>query len=280
MSKKIMVQGTASGVGKSMVATAICRVLFSDGYQVAPFKPQNMSARSFVTQAGMEIGIAQAVQAQACAKTPTVHMNPILLKPLGGNKSQIIVQGNIIKDLDSFEYRKYKQSLKPAIEESYLHLARDNDFIVIEGAGSSAELNLMDNDISNMASAELLDAPVILVADIDKGGVFASIYGTIMLQKPENRERIKGIIINKFRGNIEFLQSGIDQIQDLTKVPVLGVLPYTLIDLEEEDSIAEDKGKKEIPIDELQEFQENEFRKLEKMFRDHINVEELYNIFE
>ncbi|MDO5062675.1 MAG: cobyric acid synthase [Peptostreptococcaceae bacterium] len=239
MTKKVMIQGTSSGAGKSIISTALCRVFTSDGHRVVPFKPQNMALNSFVTSEGLEMGRAQVVQAEASGKKPTVHMNPILLKPSGNNLSQVIVQGKIWASMDSTTYRTKKVSLLPTIQESYDILAKDNDLIVIEGAGSPAELNMMENDISNMASAELLDAPVILVADIDRGGVFASIYGTIMLQNEKDRERIKGIIINKFKGRRELLQPGIEEIERLTGKPVLGVLPYTHINLEDEDSITE-----------------------------------------
>ncbi|MDO4710687.1 MAG: cobyric acid synthase [Peptostreptococcaceae bacterium] len=239
MTKKIMIQGTSSGAGKSIISTALCRVFTSDGHRVAPFKPQNMALNSFVTAEGLEMGRAQVVQAEACGKKPTVHMNPILLKPSGNNLSQVIVQGKIWASMDSVSYRAKKASLLPTIRESYDYLAKDNDLIVIEGAGSPAELNMMENDISNMASAEMLDAPVILVADIDRGGVFASIYGTVMLQNEKDRDRIQGIIINKFKGKKELIQPGIDEIERLTGKPVLGVLPYMPINLEDEDSITE-----------------------------------------
>ncbi|MDO5096347.1 MAG: cobyric acid synthase [Peptostreptococcaceae bacterium] len=239
MTKKVMIQGTSSGAGKSIVATALCRVFTSDGHRVAPFKPQNMALNSFVTAEGLEMGRAQVVQAEASGKLPTVHMNPILLKPTGNNLSQVIVHGKIWENMDSLTYKTKKMSLLPKIQESYDTLAKDNDVIVIEGAGSPAELNMMENDISNMASAELLDAPVILVADIDRGGVFASIYGTIMLQDEKSRDRIQGIIINKFKGRKELLQPGIEQIEKLTGKKVLGVMPYTAINLEDEDSITE-----------------------------------------
>lgn len=239
MPKKIMIQGTSSGAGKSMISTALCRIFTNDGYEVAPFKPQNMALNSFVTTQGLEMGRAQVVQAEACNKIPNVNMNPILLKPTGNGVSQVIVQGKIWDNMDSFEYKSRKIELIPKIQESYDKLASENDIIVIEGAGSPAELNMMDNDISNMKSAEILDAPVVIVADIDRGGVFASIYGTIKLQTPENQSRIKGIIINKFKGNKKLLESAINKIEELTGVTVLGVLPYTKINLEDEDSITE-----------------------------------------
>ncbi len=239
MAKKIMIQGTSSGAGKSIVATALCRIFTTDGYAVAPFKPQNMALNSFVTTEGLEIGRAQVVQAEAAKKIPTVHMNPILLKPTGNNLSQVIVRGKAIANMDSDTYKQKKLELLPVIEESFRLLAEQNDIIVIEGAGSPAELNMMETDISNMKSAERLEAPVLLVADIDRGGVFASIYGTVMLQSEGNRARIKGILINKFKGRKQLLAEGIERIERLTGIPVLGILPYERIALEDEDSISE-----------------------------------------
>lgn len=239
MAKKIMIQGTSSGAGKSIVCTALCKIFTEDGYNVVPFKSQNMALNSFVTEDGLEMGRAQVVQAEACNKKPLVEMNPLLLKPAGNNVSQIILMGKIYDNLDSFSFKKIKSDLKPVIFEAYKNLARENDIVVIEGAGSPAEININEDDIANMGTAEMLDAPVILVADIDRGGVFASIYGTIMLLKEEERARIKGVIINKFRGRKELLQDGIDKIEELIQKPVLGVIPYININLEDEDSLTE-----------------------------------------
>ena len=237
MAKNLMVQGTSSGAGKSIVATALCRILTQDGYSVAPFKSQNMALNSFVTDKGLEMGRAQVVQAEACNKIPRVEMNPLLLKPAGNNISQIIYMGRIYDNLESSEFKKIKPDLIPGIKDAYDTLASENDIIIIEGAGSPAEINMNENDIANMGMADLADSPVILVADIDRGGVFASIYGTIMLLKEEHRERIKGIIINKFRGRAELLEDGILKIEQLTGKPVLGIIPYINIELEDEDSI-------------------------------------------
>lgn len=239
MAKNLMIQGTSSGAGKSIVTTALCRILTKDGYNVSPFKSQNMALNSFVTDQGLEMGRAQVVQAEACNKLPRVEMNPLLLKPAGNNISQIIFMGKIYDNLESTGFKKIKSSLIPGIKEAYDILASENEVILIEGAGSPAEINMNENDIANMGMANLVDAPVILVADIDRGGVFASIYGTIMLLKEEERARIKGIIINKFRGKVELLDEGIRKIEQLTQKPVIGVIPYINIELEDEDSITE-----------------------------------------
>lgn len=239
MAKKIMIQGTSSGAGKSIVCTALCKILTEDGYNVAPFKSQNMALNSFVTEDGLEMGRAQVVQAEACGKKPKVEMNPVLLKPAGNNVSQVILMGRIFDNLDSGSFKKIKSSLKPEIMKAYSLLSGENDIIVIEGAGSPAEINMNEDDIANMGMAKMVDAPVILVADIDRGGVFASIYGTVMLLNEEDRTRIKGIIINKFRGKVELLQDGIEKIENLTGKRVLGVIPYTNINLEDEDSLTE-----------------------------------------
>lgn len=282
MSKKLMIQGTASGVGKSMITTAICRVLYSDGYVVAPFKAQNMASRSYkIMDGGGEIGVGQAVQALACHKKPCVHMNPILIKPAGNAQTRLFIQGFEFEQLDYSKQKRLAPMLKSKIKESYDILEKENQFIVLEGAGSSAEINI-DDDISNMGTAEMVDAPVILVADIDRGGVFASIYGTIMLQKPEQRNRIKGVIINKFRGKKELLQTGIERIEALTNVPVLGVMPYMPFDLEDEDAITEKSRERETetPQGHVRVYEnESEYNRLEAVFREHIQINKLYEIF-
>lgn len=238
MVKSLMVQGTASDAGKSIIAAGLCRIFKQDGLEVVPFKSQNMALNSFITKKGDEMGRAQVVQAEAAGKEPDVRMNPVLLKPTSDRKSQVVFLGRVLRDMDAVEYHEYKQHLLPKIKEVYDELGAENDIIVIEGAGSPAEINLNDRDIVNMGMAKLVDAPVILVADIDKGGVFASIYGTIELMPPEDRKRIKGVIINKFRGDVALLQSGIDMIEELTQVPVIGVVPYAQLDIDSEDSVA------------------------------------------
>jgi len=236
MAKNIMIQGTSSSVGKSILTAALCRIFTQDGYDVAPFKSQNMSLNSHVTAEGHEMGRAQVLQAEASRKVPHVAMNPILLKPTTDHQSQVIVMGKVLKDMNAADYFVYKQELKEVILTAYRSLYNKNDIIVIEGAGSPAEINLNKGDIVNMGLAEMVDAPVILVADIDRGGVFASIYGTVMLLEEKERKRIKGIIINKFRGDKALLMPGIDQIESLTGIKVLGVIPYFSLDLDEEDS--------------------------------------------
>lgn len=236
--KSIMIQGTASTVGKSIIATALCRIFKEDNIKVVPFKSQNMSLNSGVTPEGDEIGRAQIMQAEAAEVVPTAKMNPILLKPTSDRKSQIVLLGKVWESLDAVNYFDVKKQLKPIVKEVYEDLETEFDLVVIEGAGSPAEINLSD-DFVNMAMAEIADAPVLLVADIDKGGVFASIYGTVMLLPEEQRKRIKGIIINKFRGSVELLKPGLKQIEELVQIPVVGVVPYFNLDLEDEDSVAD-----------------------------------------
>ena len=238
MAKSLMIQGTASDAGKSLIAAGLCRILKQDGYTVVPFKSQNMALNSFITKKGFEMGRAQVVQAEAAGIDPDVRMNPVLLKPTSDRKSQVVFMGKVLKDMDAVDYHEFKQELLPKIKEVYQELDQEYDAIILEGAGSPAEINLNERDIVNMGMARLVDAPVILVADIDKGGVFASIYGTIELMPEEDRKRIKGVLINKFRGDVALLQSGIDMIEELTQVPVLGVVPYADIDIDSEDSVA------------------------------------------
>ena len=234
-----MVVGTSSGAGKSITVTALCRALTKDGYKVSPFKSQNMALNSFVTKSGLEMGRAQVVQAYACMIEPEAYMNPILLKPTTDRKVQIIVNGKSIGNMSGIEYGKFKTSLKPEIMKSYDYIRENYDISILEGAGSPVEINIKGEDIANMKMAEMADSPVILVADIDRGGVFASIYGTIMLMSEKERARVKGVIINKFRGDINILKSGLEEIEKLTGVPVIGVMPYTNVDIEDEDSVTE-----------------------------------------
>ena len=237
MGKKIMLQGTASNVGKSIITTGLCRIFKQDGYNVIPFKSQNMALNSFITKEGLEMGRAQVSQAEACGIDPIADMNPILLKPNGNNKSQVIVRGKVVGDMSSKEYHEYKLQLTEVLGDIYEEFEEKYDVVVMEGAGSCAEINLMERDISNMGMAEIADAPVIIIGDIDRGGVFASLAGTMLLLPDEYKKRVKGVIINKFRGRKELLDSGIKMLEDIIKVPVLGVLPYTDIKIEEEDSV-------------------------------------------
>ncbi|MDD6763147.1 MAG: cobyric acid synthase [Clostridiales bacterium] len=239
MPKVIMIQGTMSGAGKSLIAGALCRIFTQDGYKTAPFKSQNMALNSFVTSDGFEMGRAQVMQAEAAMREPDVRMNPILLKPTSDVGSQVIVNGKPIGNMTAKEYFSKKTELIPHIMEAYNSLLEENDIIVIEGAGSPAEINLKTNDIVNMGMARLAKSPVLLVGDIDRGGVFAQLYGTIALLEKREREITKGLIINKFRGDVSILQSGLDMLYELTEKPVLGVIPYTNADIDDEDSLTE-----------------------------------------
>ncbi|MBQ9045865.1 MAG: cobyric acid synthase [Oscillospiraceae bacterium] len=233
-----MVQGTMSGAGKSLLVTALCRIFLQDGYRVAPFKSQNMALNSYVTPDGLELGRAQAVQAEAAGLECDVRMNPILLKPSSDTGSQLIINGEVRGHYSAADYFKMKKGLIPEILAAYKSLAEENDIIVIEGAGSPAEINLREDDIVNMGLAELVDAPVILAGDIDRGGVFAQLYGTIALLRLEERRRVIGTVINKFRGDPALLDSGLRQLETLTGVPVLGVVPYLHVDIDDEDSLS------------------------------------------
>lgn len=239
MAKLIMVQGTTSNAGKSLVTAALCRIFHQDGYKVAPFKSQNMALNSYITKEGLEMGRAQVMQSEAACIEPDVRMNPILLKPTGEKGSQVILNGEVLRDMTAKEYYKQKKMLIPHILKAYNSLAEEYDIIVIEGAGSPAEINLRENDIVNMGMAELVDAPVILVGDIDRGGVFASIAGTLLLLTDDEKQRVKGTVINKFRGDVELLKPGLDMIEDITKVDVLGVIPYMKLEIDDEDSLSE-----------------------------------------
>lgn len=237
--KAIMIQGTASDVGKSLICTAFCRIFSNDGLRVVPFKSQNMALNSFVTLDGGEIGRAQGVQAEAARVVATTDMNPILLKPKQDMVSEVIVHGKHFLDMDAKSYRNiFVQEAMPIVEQSVRKLQESYDLIVLEGAGSPAEINLKDRDIANMRMAHLADAAVILVADIDRGGVFASIVGTLALLDEAEQKRVKGIIINKFRGMRELLDDGIEWVEKETGIPVLGVVPYLDVNIEAEDSLA------------------------------------------
>ncbi|ADO48035.1 cobyric acid synthase [[Enterobacter] lignolyticus] len=243
MTQAIMLQGTASDVGKSVLVAGLCRIFYQDGLRTAPFKSQNMALNSGITPDGKEMGRAQIFQAQAAGITPDVRMNPVLLKPTSDRKAQVVLMGQMATDMDAVSYHEYKPRLRAQILEVYTSLAQEHDVLVLEGAGSPAEINLRDRDIVNMGMAEMAQCPVILVADIDRGGVFASIYGTLALLRDGERARVKGVIINKFRGDVALLYSGIEQIENLTGVPVLGVMPWLDVDLEDEDGVALQKGK-------------------------------------
>lgn len=239
MAKNIMIQGTMSNAGKSLLCAGLCRIFKQDGYRVAPFKSQNMALNSFITKAGGEMGRAQVVQAEAAGIDPDVRMNPILLKPTTDVGSQVIVNGVVHGNMRAMEYSKHKREFIPDVMKAYNSLAEENDIIVIEGAGSPAEINLRKDDIVNMGFAELVDAPVLLVGDIDRGGVFAQLYGTVALLEEDEKARVKGTIVNKFRGDRAILDPGLEMLENLCGVPVVGVVPYTHVDIDEEDSLSE-----------------------------------------
>jgi adenosylcobyric acid synthase len=239
MAKAIMVQGTMSNAGKSLVCAGLCRVFKQDGYRVAPFKSQNMALNSFITDEGLEMGRAQVVQAEACGIAPSVRMNPILLKPVTNIGSQVIVNGEVRGNMSAKEYFAMKRTLLPDVMRAYGSLAGDHDIIVLEGAGSPAEINLKQDDIVNMGMAKLAKAPVLLVGDIDRGGVFAQLYGTVALLEETERSMVKATIINKFRGDVSLLAPGLAMLERLTGKPVAGVVPYLPVDIEDEDSLAE-----------------------------------------
>ncbi len=240
MANAIMIQGTMSNAGKSLIAAGLCRVFRQDGYKVAPFKAQNMALNSFITKEGLEMGRAQVVQAEAAGVEPSVLMNPILLKPTSDMGSQVIVNGEVWAQMSARDYFAIKKTLMPEVMKAYGKLSAENDVIVIEGAGSPAEINLKDADVFvNMGMAKAAKAPVLLVGDIDRGGVFAQLYGTVALLDPDERALVKGVVINKFRGDESILTPGIKQLEDLLGIPVIGVVPYVHLDIDDEDSLSE-----------------------------------------
>ncbi len=250
MAKVIMVQGTMSNAGKSFLVAGLCRIFRQDGYKVAPFKSQNMALNSFITDDGLEMGRAQVMQAEAAGIKPSVLMNPVLLKPTTDRKSQVIVKGKVFATLEPGEFSEYKKDLIADILESYEKLAAENDIIVIEGAGSPAEINIKDEFV-NMGMAKMAKAPVLLAGDIDRGGVFAQLFGTVELLEDDEKEYVKGTIFNKFRGDRAMLESGIKILEGKMQIPVVGVVPYVDIELDDEDGEADrfDRKKEIEPID-------------------------------
>ncbi|MGH4140660.1 cobyric acid synthase [Clostridium sp.] len=246
---KIMIQGTASSVGKSILVTALCRIFKQDGYTVCPFKSQNMSLNSYITLDGKEMGRAQVLQAYAAGLEPEAFMNPILLKPSSDKKCQIIVNGKVFGNSTAMDYHNMKIEFRDMLKTQFEEIEKKFDIIVMEGAGSPAEINLRDRDIVNMGMAELIDAPVILAGDIDKGGVFASLAGTLLLLNEEEKKRVKATIINKFRGDLEILKPGLTMLEDIIHIPCAGVVPHFRLDLEDEDGTVEFNKKITAPID-------------------------------
>ena len=246
MAKTIMIQGTMSNAGKSLICAGLCRIFRQDGYKVAPFKSQNMALNSFITENGLEMGRAQVVQAEAAGIAPQVEMNPILLKPTNDTGSQVIVNGEVLQNMSAREYFAYKKKLVPEIMRAFHKLEETYDIIVIEGAGSPAEINLKQDDIVNMGMAKMAKSPVLLVGDIDRGGVFAQLLGTLMLLEEEEKNMVKGLIINKFRGDKTILDPGIQMLEERGGIPVVGVTPYLSVEIEDEDSLTERfHGRKE-----------------------------------
>ncbi len=280
MAKTIMIQGTMSSAGKSLLTTGLCQVFRQDGYSVAPFKSQNMSSNSFVTDEGLEMSSAQAVQAEAAGIAPSVLMNPILLKPVTDMGSQVIVKGESRGHMPAADYFKYKVNLIPTIMQTFDTLSSQHEIIVIEGAGSPAEINLKQNDIVNMGLAKMTNSPVLLVGDIDCGGVFAQIVGTLALLEDDERDRVKGSIINKFRGDIEILRPGLSMLEEKSGKPVIGVLPYLSVDIEEEDSLV--RGSMEKPNDEKTAdraaYRQTQYDILAAAIREHLDMPAIYDI--
>lgn len=239
MAKPIMIQGTMSNAGKSLIAAALCRIFRQDGYSVAPFKSQNMALNSYITADGLEMGRAQVMQAEAAGTEPSVLMNPILLKPTSDVGSQVIVNGEVVGNMRAMEYFRRKREFIPQITDAYNKLSSQHDIIVIEGAGSPAELNLKADDIVNMGMARLAGSPVLLVGDIDRGGVFAQLIGTVKLLEPQEQDMIKALVVNKFRGDRSIFRSGVDILEQRSGKPVAGVVPYIRCDIEDEDSLSE-----------------------------------------
>lgn len=238
MKQNIMIQGTMSSAGKSLICAALCRIFTQDGFKTAPFKSQNMALNSFITEDGAEMGRAQVMQAEAAGVKPSVLMNPVLLKPTNDVGSQVIVKGEVLGNMRARDYFAYKKKLVPTICEAFSELEKQADIIVMEGAGSPAEINLKSDDIVNMGLAKLVDAPVLLVGDIDRGGVFAQLLGTLMLLEEDEKARVKGLIINKFRGDKTILDPGVEMLEERGGVKVAGVVPYMHLSIEDEDSLS------------------------------------------
>jgi len=274
--KTLMIQGTASSVGKSILVTALCRIFKQDGFRVAPFKSQNMTSNTFVIDGGGEIGLAQAVQAEASGIEPSIDMNPILIKPKADSKSQVIVLGKPATTLTAREYARYAGELLSVAEESLARLCSEYDIVVIEGAGSPAEVNIHQHEIVNMRIARLIKAPVLLTGDIDKGGVFASLVGTLVLLDEVERESIKGFIINKFRGDIDLLQPGLDYLQSYTSKPVIGVVPYfnNVVIPEEDSGAVTSQGIPSLSLSDRYE----QYDKLAGIIRRSLNLKLVYQI--
>lgn len=273
----IMIQGTTSSAGKSTFCTGLCRIFKNKGLKTVPFKSQNMSSRFFITESGKKISTAQAIQAAAAGIKPSEKMNPILLIPKTDCGSKVIILGEEKAEMNARSYFEFKLSCKPMILQTFKELEETNDIVVIEGAGSPAEINLNQNDIVNMGMAEMANAPVLLIADIDRGGVFAQLYGTVMLLPEKDRQRIKGLIINKFRGDKSLLMPGIKMIEELVNIPVIGTIPYQKLELIDEDSLM-DIEKKCNTNPQTKEEMEAELDKLAKLIYENTDMNIIYKL--
>jgi adenosylcobyric acid synthase len=282
MAKTIMIQGTMSSVGKSFLTTGLCRVFRQDGFSVAPFKAQNMSGNSFVTTKGLEMSRAQVIQAEAAGVEPDAMMNPVLLKPVSDTGSEVIVNGENRGPMRAVEYFQYKKELIPVVKQAFETLAAKHEIIVIEGAGSPAEINLKQDDIVNMGLAKMLNAPVVLVGDVDCGGVFAQIVGTLTLLEEDERARVKASIVNKFRGDVEIFRPGISMLEEKSGKPCAGVLPYLQADIEEEDSLVKAGDLARVRSRELEDaaYRQTQYDILAAAIRKHLYLPFIYDILE
>lgn len=287
MAKIIMLQGTSSGVGKSTVTTALCRIFKQDGYKVAPFKAQNMSSNAHLLPNGDKMARSQAIAAYACELNPDYKMNPILLIPKN-NETEVYLNGKFKGTMNSYQYKDIKTTLLNEVLDSFNQLCKENDIVVIEGAGSPVELNLIQSDIVNMGFAKIVNTPVLLISDILRGGIFASLYGTLNLMPKQEQNLIKGLIVNKFKGKTEYFEDGKKILENICKKDVLGVLPYFNINIEDEDCLTdgiEMKTKENImknsdtsSENEYMNFLQNQFDLLANNFRQNLNMEKIYNI--
>ena len=282
MAKTIMIQGTMSSAGKSLLVTGLCRVFRQAGYSVAPFKSQNMSRNVFVTADGLQMSRAQVIQAEAAGVLPSVLMNPIFLNPKTDMGSEVVVNGESRGHMAAADYFQYKKTLAAEVMQAFDTLASQHDIVVIEGAGSPAEINLKQDDIVNMGLAKMTDSPVLLVGDIDCGGVFAQLVGTLVLLEEDERARVKGTIINKFRGDIDILRPGLDMLEERSGKPVAGVLPYLSVDIEEEDSLVRGTPKApqnpDVVNDEA--YRQKQYDILADALREHLDMPFIYEILE
>lgn len=274
MNGKLMIYGTTSSAGKSLMTTALCRIFANKGYKVAPFKSQNMSRKFTTLEDGKVIASAQVLQAIAAKRDLDYRMNPLVLAPREDNGSDIYFKGEKIAYMKAREYFSYKKSLKPEIKEIFYDLLSENDIVFIEGAGSPAEINLLDEDFVNTGMAEIADCNCILVTDINRGGAFAHLYGTVEILDKKDRDRIKGFVINKFRGDKSLLDSGIKKLEELTGIPVLGVIDYKYYNLPDEDSLVEEN--KPLNLEELSNEEiENELDRLAIDFENSLDMKKI-----